>query len=128
MKRARLIASATACWLTAAQPLLRQVPQVKSEDTGPNLLDRIELGLRKTGDLTDDLSLVRIAYKEDFPYEETPTVDPIEDARRLARTAGSLPRHGRFFYLRAVAYRPGLGLEPRVVGGVRADPRPEAAN
>ncbi len=43
---------------------------LRAVELSDGLLDRIEMNLRKTGELTDDLSLVRIAFREDAPAPE----------------------------------------------------------
>jgi len=48
---------------------------LRAVEAGDGLLGEIEKLLRSEGEITDDLSLVRIAYKEDFPAEALPSQD-----------------------------------------------------
>ncbi len=66
---------------------------LRAVEHGRGLLDEIERSLRSVGELTDDLSLVRIAYREDFPLEsnERPPgfAEACERAREAARQGDS---------------------------------------
>ncbi|HMY44328.1 MAG TPA: SpoIIE family protein phosphatase, partial [Leptospiraceae bacterium] len=58
---------------------------LRSVEKGDGNLERIEEAIRETGELTDDLSLMRIAFRDDVPLTEESSVDQARDRIAVAR-------------------------------------------
>jgi tetratricopeptide (TPR) repeat protein len=58
---------------------------LRSVEKGDGNLERIEEAIRETGELTDDLSLMRIAFRDDVPLTEESSVDQARDRIAAAR-------------------------------------------